>query len=223
MRVPGPVLIIGASHQGEVVLDVLRRLDPAPEVLGFVDCGASGRFVGAVIQGVTVLGTLDDLPSHAASIAGAIPAVGDGVEREGIDAALHRARIPMLSVFHPHAAVSASAQVGPGCFVGPCAVVGTSARIGRAAIVNSGAVVDHHARVGDYAHVAPRACLAGGVRIGERAWVGAGATVLEDIAVGPEAVIGAGAVVTRDVPAATTVVGVPAAPILRDHPEKDFA
>ncbi|MFQ5655339.1 MAG: acetyltransferase, partial [Planctomycetota bacterium] len=206
----GPLLIVGASHQGEVVLDLLRSMPRPVEVLGFLDSGPEGRFVGRTVGGVPVLDTLDGIARYQARARGAIPAVGSGSEREGIAAALERARIPLVAVVHPAGHVSPRASIGPGSVIHAGAILGVGVQVGRAAIINSGAILEHHTRIGDYAHVAPGARLAGGVRVGERAWVGLGATVLEDRNIGPDAVVGAGAVVTRDGEAARTVIGMPA-------------
>lgn len=219
MRVPDTVLIVGASHQGEVVLDLLQLLPSPPKILGFLDSDEEGRFVGRKIQGFPVLGTLDEVESYRGRVTGVIPAVGDGAARESIDAVLTRVEMPLVGATHATAILSSRVHMGPGVVVSAGAILGVGVRVGRAALVNSGAIVEHHCHLGDYCHVAPGAKLAGGVRVGERSWVGIGATVLEDIAIGPDAVVGAGAVVARDVEAGMTVVGVPAAPIHRHHPE----
>lgn len=223
--VPGPVLVVGASHQGEVVLDLLRQLPSPPFVAAVIDSSEDGEFVGRKVGGHRVLATIADLESHAGGVVGAIPAVGDCSEREAIAAALDRHRIPMLPAVHPRAHLAGDVQIGAGSVVMAGAVIGVGARIGRACIVNSAAIVEHHGHVGDYSHVAPGAKLAGGVRVGERVWIGIGATVLEDLLIGPDAEVGAGAVVVQDVEAGSIVIGVPARPFRdrhRSHPERDL-
>ena len=207
-----PILIVGASHQGEVVIDLLRCGAASAEVLGFIDCGLEGRFVGKLVSGLPVLDSLANVQRYRAQVAGAVPAVGDCREREGIAAALAEAEIPLLGAVHESAIIAHDVTLGDGAVVHAGAILGVRTRIGRAAIVNSGALVEHHGHIGDFAHVAPGSRLAGGVRVGERAWIGIGATVMEDLAIGPDAIIGAGAVVTRDVAEGVTVVGVPARP-----------
>jgi sugar O-acyltransferase (sialic acid O-acetyltransferase NeuD family) len=207
------VLIVGASHQGEVVLDILRADGSSPRVAGFLDAGTTGRFVGRQVEGIPVLGTLADLPGFAGRVEGAIPAVGDAREREDVVTRIEASGIPLVGAVHPRAHVAPSAVLAAGAVVSAGAVIAVGARIGRGCIVNTGAIVDHHCRVDDFAHIAPGACLTGGVTVGRRAWVGAGAVIREDLTIGEDAVVGAGAVVIRDVAAGTTVVGVPARPL----------
>ena len=211
-----PLLIIGASDQGEVVLDILRaRAESAVEVLGFLDCDEAGGYVGQQVGSLPVLATLGQVAHYRDRIAGAIPAVGSAEVRERIAAELARHSIPMISAVHPTAILASGVEVSAGSVVGAGAILGVGVRVGRAAIVNTGAIVEHHGRIGDFAHVAPGARLAGGVRVGERAWVGLGACILEDRIVGADAEVGAGAVVTRDVAPGVTVTGVPARPLVR--------
>jgi sugar O-acyltransferase (sialic acid O-acetyltransferase NeuD family) len=115
-----------------------------------------------------------------------------------------------VTVTHPRATISASAEIGEGSFIAAAAVVAPRSRIGRAVIVNHHAVVDHDVSVDDYAHIAPGVVLGGGVRVGRQVLVGAGATILPGVSIGDGAVVGAGAVVLHDVPAGQTAVGVPA-------------
>ena len=171
-RISGPILIIGASHQGEVVLDLLRSLPDPPRVVGFLDSGPEGHFIGKTIGGVPVLDGIQSIARYREQIEGAVPAIGDGAIREEIVAILTREEVPLLSAVHPSAILALNVQVDAGAVVHAGTVIGVGVRVGLAAIVNSGAVVEHHGRIGDYAHVAPGARLAGGVRVGERAWVG---------------------------------------------------
>jgi sugar O-acyltransferase (sialic acid O-acetyltransferase NeuD family) len=115
-----------------------------------------------------------------------------------------------VTVLHPAAHVSPSAQVDAGCIVAPAAVVGAAAVLGPQALVARGALVGHHVVLGAGAVLNPGANVAGNARIGEGAVLGMGAIVANGVEVGAGAVVAAGAVVVRPVEPATRVQGVPA-------------
>lgn len=206
------IIIIGASHQGLVTLDILRRCGEADSVLGFLDSDPAGSFVGREVNGHRVLGTIADLGEMRTQVGFAVPAVGNCQERQFIDEALLREGIAAPVVSHPSAVVSENAELAPGTVVCAGVVIGPEAEVGRACIINTGAIVEHHVSVGPYSMVAPNAAVAGCVTLGSRVWVGIGASVIDEVSIGDDVVVGAGAVVVDDVPNGTTVIGVPARP-----------
>jgi len=115
-----------------------------------------------------------------------------------------------LTLVHPTAYVSPTAEIGQGVYIGPKAVVHAFANVGNHAIINSGAIVEHECVIGENSHIAPGAVLGGNVRVGRDTLVGIGSRVLPGIQVGAGATVGGGATVVRTVVAGTTVVGVPA-------------
>lgn len=116
----------------------------------------------------------------------------------------------LITVIHPSAIVSPSAQLAAGSFIAAGAIVGTRTRIGRAGIINSGAVVDHDGSIAENCHIATGARLAGGVSLGRDVLIGVGATVRQAIAIGAGAIVGAGAVVVSPVASGGLVFGNPA-------------
>ena len=115
-----------------------------------------------------------------------------------------------LTLVHPTAYVSPTAEIGQGVYIGPKAVVHAFANVGNHAIINSGAIVEHECVIGENSHIAPGAVLGGNVRVGRDTLVGIGSRVLPGIQVGAGATVGGGATVVRTVVAGSTVVGVPA-------------
>lgn len=174
-------------------------------VVGFVDDAMSGGYLG----GIPII----DLDLLDATHDGVIVAVGDARVRRRLQQEHVRNGRRPITVVHPTAAVSPSATIGAGVFVGPNAVVNAEAGLGDGVIVNSRAIVEHHCEVGAYSHIAPGASLGGTVRIGDLTLVGIGASVLPGIRIGSGCIVGAGAVVNEDVPDGTTVVGSPARPV----------
>lgn len=202
-----PVVILGAGGHARVLVEALHDR----RVVGHLS-RADGE--GSAVQALGPrLGSDEAIAELAA--AGHGFAIGIGfVNRSGAE---RRAELldglrdaELVTVVHPSAVVSSTADVGAGTFVGPGAVVGAGARLGRAVIVNSGAVVDHDGDIGDNVHIGPGASLSGGVRVGAGTLIGVGSTVREGIEIGEGVVVGAGAAVVRDLPGGATAVGVPA-------------
>lgn len=121
------------------------------------------------------------------------------------------------SLIHKSAIVSASAQIGDGCFVGPLALINTNARIGDFCLVNSAALVEHDCILCDFATLNPGAIMLGGAVLGKLTTLGANAAVREKRSVMAEATIGMGATVVHDikVPIHGFWAGVPARPVAR--------
>ncbi|MBX3365213.1 MAG: acetyltransferase [Phycisphaeraceae bacterium] len=139
-----------------------------------------------------------------------ILAIGDPSQRKSLLEGSWAAIPGALTLVHPKAVISSTADLAEGVWVGPGAVIHTAAQIGPHAIINTGAIVEHEVRIGSCTHIAPGAILAGRVTVGNAALIGIGAKVLPGVSIGNEAIVGAGAVVTRDVPDGATVVGIPA-------------
>jgi UDP-N-acetylbacillosamine N-acetyltransferase len=195
------LIIYGAGGHGLVVAEAAALAGFA--VTGFIDDEVE---IGSKIRGWRVLGR----SGYAFGETAVIVAVGDNASRHKIIQRLDVSHVKLATVIHPIAAVSTSAKIGPGVFIGPMAVINAEATIGSGAIVNSAAVVEHHCSVGEAAHVAPGAVLAGRVTVGARSLIGTGAVVIPLRVIGEDAVVGAGAVVIRDVAVGTKVVGNPA-------------
>jgi sugar O-acyltransferase (sialic acid O-acetyltransferase NeuD family) len=134
--------------------------------------------------------------------------VRESLFRRGVECGLEP-----VTLVHPHASVSRTAELAAGTVVLAGAVVAAFARAGAASIINHGAVVDHDCRLDSAVHICPGATLSGGVSVGARSWVGVGASVRQLVSIGSDVTIGAGAAVVRNVDNGQTVVGVPARPM----------
>ena len=182
-------------------------------------------YEAAVSAGLRVVGFFDDEPAPGlerfskrlggfadarASTDPIILAIGGlGVRRHLLP---ELADTPWAIVTHPSAAVSSTAQVGPGCYVGANVVINGRAVIGAHAILNTGCIVEHDCVVGENVHIAPRAVLGGGARIGDDTLIGIGATVLPLVSIGKRSVVSGGGAAAHDIPDQTTAIGVPARP-----------
>lgn len=206
---PPRVFILGAGGHGRVVLDILLQRR-AVEVVGFLD--NNREIHGRRVDGLRVVGAIDDLPSLAPphGVTAAIIAIGDNGVRRGLARWADALGVSLVSAIHPSATLARSASVGRNVVIAAGAVVCSNCQIGDSVILNTGCIVDHQTMVGEGAHVCPGVRIAGRVKIEPGAFVGLGATVVPKVTLGCECVVGAGAVVIEDVPPMATVVGVPA-------------
>lgn len=118
-----------------------------------------------------------------------------------------------ISIVHPTARISPSAQLGRGVIVLVGAYIGPRAKLNDNVLINTGAIVEHDCELGDHVHVAPGAILGGRVKVGPGVHVGMGSRVIQGCSIGERAIVGAGAVVVQEVKPHEIVVGVPARPI----------
>ncbi|MBF5043468.1 acetyltransferase [Aggregicoccus sp. 17bor-14] len=213
---PPQLVIYGAGGHGHVVADAARA---EWTILGFLDddaahCSADTSDGPQVFPTHHVRAEPGRWREHHFALG-----VGDNGLREECYRLLKALGLRLVTIVHPSAIVSPSAQLGEGCVVLPRAVVNAGAQVGEGVIINSGAIIEHDCRVERFAHISPGVVLGGGASVGERAHVGLSACVLPKVHVGADARVGAGAVVVTPVLERLTVVGVPARPLVRHAPQ----
>ncbi len=111
-----PVVVVGAGDAGERLIELMRR-DPRLGLQPAAVLGSDHRFVGGVLAGVPIMGTIDDAASFAQSIkvcAVAMP------ELEGQDLADLSSRLPF-----PHVVLLPNFGTLPSAWVSPRDVGGT--------------------------------------------------------------------------------------------------
>lgn len=188
------LLIIGAGGHGKAVAEA-ALLSGEWQGIVFVDDRwpeLRESFGWPVVTNVAGLAALE------IEVAGAIAAVGKNAVREECVKAIYAAGLPLITVVHPRACVSAAASIGAGTAIMALAMVGVDAVIGEAAIVNAHATVDHDASLGDFAHLGVGVQLAGGVQVGARAWLQAGCSAGYQVVVDDGVVCAPGMVLRAD-------------------------
>jgi sugar O-acyltransferase (sialic acid O-acetyltransferase NeuD family) len=164
------LLVLGAGGHGKAVADA-ALLSGDWQRVAFVD----DRWPELRESfGLPVLANIAGLAEVARQADAAIAAVGNNTLRAQWLAEIRMAGLPVATVIHPRACVSASARIGAGTAIMAMAMVGVDVQIGEGAIVNAGAVVDHDASLGELAHLGVGVKIAGGVRVGACAWLQAG-------------------------------------------------
>ncbi|MEM9065794.1 MAG: acetyltransferase [Planctomycetota bacterium] len=209
-RASGPLVIIAGGRHALIVAEAAQLANI--ELSGYLDDDSSAgiRVVGSPVNWLGPLREFDSIGESAYIIAlGKIHIRREVIDL--IDGANHEGSShAALTIVHPTAFVSPSAELGTGVYVGPQAVVNSRAKIGDHAIINTGAIVEHDCVVGENSHIAPGAVMGGDVTIGRDTLIGVGARMIPHVSVGHESIVGAGAVVVRDVPDEAVVMGVPA-------------
>jgi sugar O-acyltransferase (sialic acid O-acetyltransferase NeuD family) len=212
------VLILGAGGHGQVVADILLRMqDAGPGVVpvGYLDDNPA--LAGEQLLGLPVLGTvadLGDIPHDALVVA-----IGDNRIRQRLFESLRAQGERFVIARHPSAVIAPDVPVGPGSMICAGVVVCPGSKVGADVLLNTSCTVDHHNQVGDHVHITPGVHLGGEVTVGEGAFLGIGTSVIPRRTIGPWASVGAGSVVTRDVPAGATAVGMPARVVRRADDE----
>ena len=202
------IIIFGAGGHALVVADAVHACGDT--VVGYVDAVSPER-KGQTFNGAPIVGGFDDLLSAIkGSNIGVAFGFGDCAARYSLARDLSAHNIQLVTVIHPAAVVSRSAEIGRGVYIGPQAVVEAQTRIGDGAIINCGACVCHECRIGSAVTVCPGVLIGGKTSIGDKTWIGIGATIIDKVSVGSGCFIGAGAAVVADLPDGVLAVGVPA-------------
>jgi sugar O-acyltransferase (sialic acid O-acetyltransferase NeuD family) len=202
------ILVYGAGGHGKVVADIFICRGEG-EFAGFVD--DREHLWGNKVIGLPVLGNGEWLREEALHLRIAVAfGIGDNRSRQLLADRCSQCGIEILTLIHPAATVSPSAQLGRGTVVMAGAIVNPDARVGAGVIVNTGSVVEHDVEIGDYAHVAPNSTMGGASRLGACSHLGLGAAVLQGIHIGVHTMVGAGAVVVENLPDRVVAMGVPA-------------
>lgn len=193
-------VILGGGGHARVLIDCLRASNEAVPV-AIVDADRS--LWDKTILGVKVVGgdeKLEEMRDQGVShfVVGLGGTKDNGPRRTLFERAMELGFRP-VSVRHPSAICSPSAEIGAGSVLYPRSVVNACVKIGRNVIVNTGAIVEHDCIVGDHAHISTGAVLCGAVTVGDMTHIGAGAVVRQNQKIGARAVVGAGATVVDHV------------------------
>ncbi len=198
-----PLFIYGAGGHGRVVADA--AVAAGWIVAGFIDDHRAGeREAGWMIL------DHEDLDEHPSAVVHV--AIGAGEVRRLICERLQREGRTLVTIVHPTAWVSPSAELAENVYVGPQAAINAAATIDIGAIINTSAVVEHHCHMGAFSHLSPGAALAGAAQLGVLSTMGTNASAIPQVRIGDRCIIGAGAAVIEDIRDGQTVMGVPARP-----------
>ena len=205
------IAIYGAGGFGREVLTLVRDINRAEHIYNIVGFFDDGMEKGTEVNGLPLLGGMEDLNAWPTEIAVSV-AVGTPTVRKGIVERITNGRVLFPTLIHPSVMIGDSERVriGQGSILCAASILTTDIRVGRFVILNLACTVGHDAVIGDFAAFMPSCNISGEVTVGEGVYGGTGVKIINQVGIGDFAVIGAGAVVINDIPAGCTAVGVPA-------------
>jgi UDP-perosamine 4-acetyltransferase len=214
-----PIVGLGAGGHAKVMIETIRAMGGF-DIVGLLDPDAARK--GGTVLGISVLGDdsrLDELGSRGIRHAFVgVGSVGPTALRRGLFEMLRVKGIEIVSVIHPSALVSPSAQVGSGVAIMAGAIINANATLGDNVLVNTGAIVEHDCVIGSHVHLATGAKLGGAVTIGDGSHIGIGASIRQGLRIGVNVVVGAGAAVVADAGEGLVLAGVPARAVRKNEP-----
>ena len=197
----------GFGREMALMVEQMNAVRKEWELIGFFD---DGRQPGEEVDGLPVLGGIDDLNKWARPIA-VVMALADPQIRRRVVENIRNKLVDFPVMVHPNSmAGSTQNSFGRGSIITAGCILTTGIEFGDFVIVNLSCTIGHDVKVGSYTAIMPGCNISGTVRIGETCLIGTGAQILQNISVGEDSRVGAGAVVIKNVGSKKTVVGVPA-------------
>lgn len=209
------LFIIGAGGLGREVLIWAQEI-PAEtrnwEVKGFLNS------IPSAFDGYDIKWPIwgDPLDFHYTGEELVVCAIGDPQGKLKLCRNLEGRGTRFVSLIHPTALVSASAEVGFGCIVATAVMVSPGARIGAFTVILGSTFIGVDAVIGEGTTISAFAYVGNGAIIGEGVFLGSHAMVLPGAIVGDGARLGARTAVSGLVPAGTTFFGIPGQMISKD-------
>ncbi len=219
---PTPIYLYGAGGFGReiaITIAAINQTSPTWRLVGFLD---DHRTPGEVLNGVKILGGMEQigqLAGHSGPVALAICVGNADVQRSIAEKIADLApHIQFPNLIHPQSTLDMAAsglKVGVGNLIAAGARLTANVTMGSFNIINLNSVLAHDVQIGDRCQINPGAILNGGVILGDEAVVGAGAVILPRLRIGRGAVVTIGAVVGSDVMPDEVVAGNPARVVRR--------
>lgn len=204
------LVIIGAGDLGQQIAHFVTT-DNQFEVVGYVD---DWRIKGDVVNGVPVLGCIDDMQSLYDRGIFDETIVGVGYKHFMIRKSLFerfKNTVPFATFVHSSCYVDPAAEIGNGVVIYPRCIIDANTHILDNVLINYGAGIGHDSILESHSFFAPMVHIAGLVHIGEMCMIGIGTTVIDHVSVTNSTTIGGGAVVVKNIDAPNGVyVGNPA-------------
>lgn len=198
-----PLIIFGSGPHAQEMAEIvgyINRVAPTWNLLGFLVADTQAEWVGKILNGGNVLGTVGDVARFSDAMF--VP------EYNACPAGFPHERL--TSLVAPNVFVSATARVGRGCVIYPNCFVGLNAVLGDCCFVLSGSIINHDDVLEDNVTLTSGVSIAGEVHVEAGCYLGQSCTIRQKLHISKNSLIGMGAVVTKDVLPNSVMVGNPA-------------
>ena len=135
------LLIIGAGGHGKCVKETAELIGLFNKI-DFLDDNSA-----------EAIGPWADYEKFSASYSTAFIAIGNNELRATWFDKLTAAGFNLITLVHPTAYISQSAQIGPGTIVLPMAVLHANVTVKRGNIIGIGTLLDHNVKIDEFCHI----------------------------------------------------------------------
>jgi sugar O-acyltransferase (sialic acid O-acetyltransferase NeuD family) len=164
----GEIHVIGA---GGLARDFASCFQNEIQLTGFWDDGVEK---GTLVNGIPVLGTLNDLCSHSQALQIVIM-IANPLLRKNFALKLNSSHHSSPVIVHSLARIfnPDKISIGNGCVVFPGTMITTEVEIGEHTLIHTNCSIHHDSKIGSYCVLLPGARLTGNVNVGNEVLVGA--------------------------------------------------
>lgn len=206
-----PLLIIGAGGVGReatLIVDAINGVHPTWNLEGFIDDFTP---VGAVYDGVPVLGPLHTLEQYTETIY-VVCAIANYAIKKRIIMKIKELYpwVKFAKLIHPRVDLNPFMSIGEGSIIYQQVMMTVDVMVGDHVIICASTGIGHDSVIKDYCDILWNCNISGHVTLEEGCFVGSGATVIQGLTLGPQTKVGAGSVVLKNTYGYCTVVGAPA-------------
>lgn len=192
------LVIIGAGDLGQQIAHFVTT-DCQFEVVGFVD---DWQAKGSVVNGIPVLGCIDDLLTIYRNGVFDETLIGVGYKHFQFRKSLYekyKGGVPFATFVHSSCYVDPTAEIGRGVVVYPRCIIDRNALIKDNVFINWGTGIGHDAVMESHSFVAAMVLIAGLSHVGEMCMIGNGTVTIDHIQIADSTTIGGGSVVVKNI------------------------
>ena len=164
------LLIVGAGGFGRVTLEhAIKNFD-----CSFVD---DGKSIGSEINGVKVVGGVNDLPSLFTEYKNIVLSIGNNTIRDKSYQLAKEIGYSFPCIVDKSAYISPYAAVGEGCVILNNVVIQNGSKVGNASILNPGVEVHHDSSVGNFCCIYTNSVIRTYAKVEDSVKIGSNVTI----------------------------------------------